>query len=604
LLTENEKKSGVKENGSVVEHVKIKEEIPSGPTIHLPQDDFAEEYISDEGWQEAVPKGRSTGYRKAGPGTRRPNLSKININAPHSENGRHKGRTPSNFSSPRVSPNDTAAVVSSSPVPKKMVKSSSFNSKAVSPAVLSNTGEISSNANTKPASGANTTAAAKVIQSTAPIASQTVRKSLSYKEVAIAAPGTLVKALNDVQAEEKVANLDSVKPTEEDNGHPSKEKNQATEVSPKDPTSQVPKATDVGTSEQTNVPVGSNQPETESEETSGLAATSTAKDRSNLVGTDVSSESLAKQTEANTPNDETLVVTEANDSSSNDDERDAGGDTPEQMSSGGENEKSSPSESEKNDTPVEGTKEITSKLSAAAAPFNPSTVPAYGAMAVPGFREHGGLLPSPANVPPMRSIPLRKHPHQSATARVPYGPCLAGGYNRSGHRGTRNKTVLPNGEGVTETNSSETKNMNPNAPEFVPGQSRSPNGHPASPNGPLTSPSDIASSPHGTPSSPDGSVESPIAASPQVSECSQTSLEGNDASNGINDEAVGEKQNTDDKSIESKDGEVELGQTTACEVVEEADTARDVTDASNETEQPKSWADYSDGEVEAVVVAG
>jgi protein TIF31 len=56
LLTENEKKSGVKENGSVVEHVKIKEEIPSGPTIHLPQDDFAEEYISDEGWQEAVPK--------------------------------------------------------------------------------------------------------------------------------------------------------------------------------------------------------------------------------------------------------------------------------------------------------------------------------------------------------------------------------------------------------------------------------------------------------------------------------------------------------------------------------------------------------------------
>jgi protein TIF31 len=146
--------------------------------------------------------------------------------------------------------------------------------------------------------------------------------------------------------------------------------------------------------------------------------------------------------------------------------------------------------------------------------------------------------------------------------------------------------------------------MNPNAPEFVPGQSRSPNGHPASPNGPLTSPSDIASSPLGTPSSPDGSVESPIAASPQVSECSQTSPEGNDASNGINDEAVGEKQNTDDKSIESKDGEVELGQTTACEVVEEADTARDVTDASNETEQPKSWADYSDGEVEAVVVAG
>jgi protein TIF31 len=160
--------------------VKTKDDIPSVPTIHLPHDDFAEEHASDEGWQEAVPKGRSTGHRKAGPGTRRPNLAKINTNA--SENGRYKGRTPSNFTSPRVSPNVTVATVPSSPVSNKLVKSSSFNSKAVSPAVSSNSGEISSNPNSKPASAATTTAAAKVIQSTAPIASQTVRKSLSYRK--------------------------------------------------------------------------------------------------------------------------------------------------------------------------------------------------------------------------------------------------------------------------------------------------------------------------------------------------------------------------------------------------------------------------------------
>ncbi|GJM87215.1 hypothetical protein PR202_ga03149 [Eleusine coracana subsp. coracana] len=458
LLTEKEN-SGIKENGSIVEHVKIKDEIPSGPTVHLPQDDFTEEYTSDEGWQEAVPKGRSTGHRKA---------------------------------------------------------------------------------------------------------AKTVRKSLSYKEVAIAAPGTLVKALNDVHAEEKGSNHESVKHAKENNGQPSEEKDGATESSPKGNTSHVSKR-----NRSPNVP----------------------------------SESLAKQTEDNTPNEEAPVVTEANDSSSNDDERDGGG-TPEQLSSGGENEKSSPSESEKNDTLVEGAKEITSKLSAAAAPFNPSNVPAFGSMAVSGFREHGGLLPSPANVPPMLSIPLRKHPHQSATARVPYGPRLAGGYNRSGHRGSRNKTVLPNGEGVTEINTSATRVMNPNAPEFVPGQSRSPNGHPTSPNGPLTSPSGIASSPHGVPSSPDDTVESPITSSPQVSECSQTSHEGDETPSGINNDAGDEKQNMDDKSIEIKDSEVELEQPTASEVLQEAEAVKDVTDASNATEQPKSWADYSDGEVETVVVAG
>ncbi|XP_062221728.1 protein REDUCED CHLOROPLAST COVERAGE 2-like [Phragmites australis] len=585
LLIEKEN-FGVKENVTFVEHVKLKDEVLSDTAIQIPQGDFTEEYTSDEGWQAAVPKGRSTGNHKTGAGTRRPYLAKINTNALHSENGRYKGRAPSNFSSPRVSPNETAAAVASSPLAKKFVKSSSFNSKAGSPAVSSNTGDNSSNPNSKPASPATTAAAAKVIPSTAPSASQTVRKSLSYKEVAIAAPGTLVKALNDVHTDEKDTSDQGAKPPKESNGHPSEEKDE-----PKGDTSQVSKATDGVKSEQTDVLVYSNQPGTEHKKTSHPAETSIVKKNTDLVGSDTTSELIATQTEANTPNEEAPIVTEANDSSSNDDERDVGEDTPEQLSSGGENEKCSLSESEKNDTLVKGAKETTSKLSAAAAPFNPSTVPAFGSMAVPGFREHGGLLPSPANVLPMLSIPLRKHPHQSATARVPYGPRLAGGYNRSGHRGPRNKPVLPSGEALTETNTSSPRVMNPNAPEFVPGQSRSPNGHPVSPDGPLTSPGGIPSSPHGLPSSPDSTEESPITASPQVSESSQTSPEGNDTSSGINVEAVGEKQNTDDKNhTESKDGEVEPEQTTASEVAEAAaaTAAKDDTDESNAAEKPKS----------------
>ncbi|KAL6911983.1 hypothetical protein ACP4OV_000788 [Aristida adscensionis] len=604
-----EKESEVRQNGIVDEHVKVKDEIPNDTATHVAQDDFTEEYASDEGWQEAVPKGRSTGnHRKTGAGTRRPNLAKINTSALHSENGRYKGRSPSNFSSPRVSANETGAVGTSSPLAKKMAKSSSFNSKAGSPGISSNSGENSSNPNYKPANLATTAAAAKMIPSIAPNASQTVRKSLSYKEVAIAAPGTLVKALTDVYTEEKDSsdqgvNLDSAKPPKEISGHPSEEKDGVIEVSPKGNTSQVSKATDGGKSEQTDALVGSNQSAKESEKASGPEETYTV-NKNKDVGSEISSELLATKNEVDTANEEVTVVTEANDSSSNDEERETGENTPEQLSSGGENEKYSPSEGEKNDTPVEGAKETTSKLSAAAAPFNPSTVPAFGSMAVPGFREHGGLLPSPANVPPMLSIPIRKHPHQSATARVPYGPRLAGGYNRSGHRGPRNKPVLPSGEALTDANSSVPRVMNPNAPEFVPNQSRSPNGHSVSPNGPLTSPGGITSSGQSIPSSPDSVVESPVTASPEVSECSQTNTEGNDTPSGINIEAGSEKQNEDDKNhTESTDVEVESEQTMASEVPEEATTAKYATDESSTTEKPKSWADYSDGEIETVEVA-
>uniref|UniRef100_A0ACD5YXQ0 Uncharacterized protein n=1 Tax=Avena sativa TaxID=4498 RepID=A0ACD5YXQ0_AVESA len=610
-LTEK-KNSEVKGNGTVVEHekVKLKDEIPSNTVVQMPQDDYTEEYRSDEGWQEAVPKGRTTGNRKAGASARRPNLAKINTNATNSsENGRYKGRVPSNFSSPRGSPNETAASVASSPLAKKLAKSSSFSSKAGNPAISSNSGDNSPKPKSMAASLATTAAAAKVIPSAAPIVSQTVRKSLSYKEVAIAAPGTLVKALNDVHTEEKGAtdpslNLESAKASKESNVLSSEEKDGTIKVSPKDNNSQVSKATDEhkssnSDSEQANGSVGSNQ----AEKASDSVETSTEKSQSSAAQADV-------------PNEEAPVLTEANDSSSNDDERDPGEDNQEQLSSGAENEKSSPSGSEKNDSPVEGAKETTSKLSAAAAPFSPATVPAFGSMAVPGFREHGGLLPSPANVPPMLSIPLRKHPHQSATARVPYGPRLAGGFNRSGHRVPRNKPVVPSGEVLPEANTSP-KVMNPHAVEFVPGQSRSPNGHPASPNEPLASPAGIQASLDGLPSSPDSHVESPKTASPQVSESSETSPEGNDTSSGVDVEAGSENKNNEEKSnhVESEDSEVkpdiqtivsegaEVDVTVPKDAQDDASAPKDAQDDSSMTEKPKSWADYSDGEVEAVQVA-
>ncbi|KAK3221662.1 hypothetical protein Dsin_008687 [Dipteronia sinensis] len=98
--------------------------------------------------------------------------------------------------------------------------------------------------------------------------------------------------------------------------------------------------------------------------------------------------------------------------------------------------KQSPTEGEKQDE-AETIKETTKKLSAAAPPFNPSTVSVFGSVPVPvpGYKDHGGILPPPVNIPPMLAVnPVRRSPHQSATARVPYGPRLSGGYNRSGNR--------------------------------------------------------------------------------------------------------------------------------------------------------------------------
>ena len=120
--------------------------------------------------------------------------------------------------------------------------------------------------------------------------------------------------------------------------------------------------------------------------------------------------------------------------------------------------------------------------------------------------------------------PVRRSPHQSATARVPYGPRLAGGYNRSVNRVQCNKpTFHSGGELVADGGHlSPPKVVNPHAAEFVPSQPWVPNGYPVAPNGYLVTANGypingypIATNgfpggQNGYPVSPVDSVESPV----------------------------------------------------------------------------------------------
>lgn len=258
-------------------------------------------------------------------------------------------------------------------------------------------------------------------------------------------------------------------------------------------------------------------------------------------------------------------------------------------SSGGDSGKPSPGKET-----VETAKEPTKKLSAAAPPFNPSTIPVFGSIVIPGFKEQCGILPPPVNVPPMMTMsPVRKHPHHSATARVPYGPRLAGGYGRSGHRGPRNKPGLQNGETLAVDGGwSGPKIMNPNAAEFVPGQPWAPNGNPSSPNRNATSPnSSIASS-------------APVTVG--ASETSEVLVEEERIEKDIgNNEDNVEKQNLEDEEcISGKNEEIETENSNATDGTSEAPVVGEETpDAAVIVEKPgKCWADYSDGEADVVEV--
>ncbi|KAK9274864.1 hypothetical protein L1049_022118 [Liquidambar formosana] len=155
-------------------------------------DDLAQDDTSDEGWQEAVPKGRSPTSRKSS-GSRRPSLAKLNTNFMNVSQSSRYQRKPSNFTSPRA-PNDSVASTGPAlPAPKKLVKSASFSPKLNTPPTLAAGVEKFANPKSAPTTPADPVAKSTSVASS--ISVQAAGKMFSYKEVALAPPGTIVKAV-------------------------------------------------------------------------------------------------------------------------------------------------------------------------------------------------------------------------------------------------------------------------------------------------------------------------------------------------------------------------------------------------------------------------
>lgn len=626
--------SNDKENSTQIQPVETKDEKLSPTIIHVTQlssqDDFTEEDTSDEGWQEAVPKNRSLASRKTNASARRPSLAKINTNALNgAENGKYRGRRPSGFS-PRVSPSEVAPNAASNSVTKKLAKSSSFTSKASTP-VSSNNTEKSGNAKSAPASPASSVVVKSSNSSTVPVAVQPARKALSYKEVALAAPGTLAKTIEDDSPKEKdskeqdgliatepasdltpnFSNEEKTIPSLDKTDCPVQEEKDVEKVNNEeiDTSPEVVAAPQVSKTE--DEALGSKSENKEALEVSNEKASDPETisrregisiEESNVVpsilekslGSVEDKVDTGKANEADSsPLEETLISPKSDSSASVEDEKEE---------NRSENDKSLPTEGKGNEDIVRVAKEPSSKLSATAPPFNPSISPVFGSVAIPGFKEHGGILPPPVNIPPMLSVPVRKHPHQSATARVPYGPRLAGGYNnRSGHRGPRNKPLLPNCEVFADGSCFPPRVMNPNAVEFVPGQPWIPNGYT------VVSPNGAPLSPHGLPPSPNSLVTSPTPLPSEVSTNSEVDDGGKDNNDKVDEESPKEKQNLEvEEPLEVKVGNVEgdLCVTPSASPSEDIVVEKEATDSSTAVmEKSKSWADYSDGEAEAVEVS-
>uniref|UniRef100_A0A0V0I3M1 Putative ovule protein n=1 Tax=Solanum chacoense TaxID=4108 RepID=A0A0V0I3M1_SOLCH len=295
-------------------------------------------------------------------------------------------------------------------------------------------------------------------------------------------------------------------------------------------------------------------------------------------------------------------------------------------------------------------KEATKKLSAAAPPFNPSPVPVFGTIPAPGFKEHGGILPPPVNIPPLLPLsPVRRSPHQSATARVPYGPRLSGGYGRSGNRVPRNKPAFLNGEPNGDASHfAVPRIMNPHAAEFVPGQPWVPNGFPVAPNGYMASPNGIPVSPNGYPISPNSIPVSPDGSPASLNSTPVTEdglsispVEAGESPSAVTVEEAAENHDTavaDGTEVETSSGLVtdetesqqimqdqeedveklhdipkydEKSQCENGEMSVDTPALSDEITASKETcstvvleeKGTKRWGDYSDGENEVVEVA-
>lgn len=447
-------------------------------TLVKPETVTQEDDESDEGWQEAVPKNRRT----------RPSLAKLNTNFMNVTQQTSKSRGKStNFASPRTSPNElsiSAAGSTSQHAKKLLGKSQSLNRKQNISNIV---GEKLVNSKSGSTEQINKLSPPMM----SPVTVQ-AGKQFSYKEVALAPPGTIVKLVAEQLPEETTSSetLDAAK-VEVDDG-PVKSEAEDVESENKHVAA---KETEAKNDEQGGVVVG------------GSELMSSPGEIKKVEGEKAAAKALAVS-EARQGNSESVQT--AGESSKNGNGPSETGVTlekdvadaalkavngeAEDLPNGDSSPNSSVVADEEKQEASEAQKEMSKKLSASAPPYTPTTIPIFGSITVPGFKDHVGILPSPLNIPPMLPVNhvRRSTPHQSVTARVPYGPRLSGGgYSRSGNRVPRNKPSFPNSS--TESNGEANqfngaRIMNPHAAEFIPSQPWVvSNGYPVSPNGYLVS---------------------------------------------------------------------------------------------------------------------
>ncbi|KAI4377268.1 hypothetical protein MLD38_014928 [Melastoma candidum] len=610
--------------------------------------ELAQEDTSDEGWQEAIPKGRSPASRNS-LGSRRPSLAKLNTNF---TNGSHSSRyrvKSTNVATVKATVSEpSVATGPSQSARKKFVKSVSFSPKVNNP----NASSVSmANPKSAPASPSPANPSIKNHPSTNPISVQVSGKQFSYKEVALAAPGSIVKVVLENPPDE---NLSVEQNTPEQSGEESVSNDSDDKELQREAEDKLVLVVEEKQS-----------PGNKEDKSAGDSLSRSMELKETAAATEVgSTTNPVKEAggEATTP-----LQSEANDVSRGADsltlmgeglETVPGNSTP--ISSVGgllqvsvknivpgakievsEDQKSSEvaSTGDGLTNPVsaevgkqdegETAKESTKKLSASAPPFNPTTIPVFGSVPMQGIKEHGGILPPPINIPSMIPVsPVRRSPHQSVTARVPYGPRLSGGYNRSGNRASHNqKSSYHNSEHAVDGNQgSPPRVMNPHAAEFVPGQPWASNGYPVSPNGysshgmPL-SPNGFPISPTATPAPVSGypglvnpalaqngflapTVSSDENPEPEIIEVTVavTSAEASSA------EVIVEKHTVEEELAKGPAPCVDVHQSDSKKTADESFTAADSVEAAENcseitSEKPgKCWGDYSDNEVEVVEV--
>lgn len=488
----SDKENKSKPNSS--DHARKNEDNLSVQTATILHSDWSQDDTSDEGWQEAVPKSRSTTGRKPS-GSQRPNLAKLNTNFVKQQQSRFRGKA-ANFTSPRT-PSNEPAVISQS-VTKKFLKSASFSPKQNNTASsTAATTEKVVDSKSAPISPTLVEQVPKSAPLTSSINIQTAGKLFSYKEVALAPPGTIVKAVAEQSIKEESTSLVTTQFEE-------KAVVEALDVET------VQTSKDEKVEEATRDEVRKSGDGSE-EELPSEVKNSTIKDTKIEVQTSAEVGNLStvstsdlKEGEDDEKRETDTILVSVTVGSSDSQPLSSGINAVLTVESDGI---PSPTEGEKLEGAESG-KESTKKLSASAPPYNPSTIPVFGSVPVQGFKDHGGLLPPPVNITPMMAVnPIRRSPHQSATARVPYGPRLSGSYNRSGNRGNRIKPGIHNGEHVGDVNHfNPPLIMNPHATEFVPIQPWLPNGYPISPNGYMGALNGMAVSPNGYATMPQNGV--------------------------------------------------------------------------------------------------